>query len=398
MEFWQGEQTRCTPPGRDGIRSLVRLLGQSRDIRHPLLAEQARNDQRAIVRLTERQFRYLRFLGGHRRAAIAGCAGSGKTFLAVEKARSLAEDEGLTVLLTCYNRALADHLGNTLGYRDVFDVFNFHQLCFHWAREAGQPMIYQDNPSDEYFINVLPNALLEAVDELGSPYDAIIVDEGQDFRAEWWEALPWLLRDPAGGILYVFYDDNQRVYRDRSPIPVKTSPYVLKENCRNTERIFDVVNHFYQGEEPPVVLGPEGLPVEVIEYTGEREGLNRVRQTLHRLLNENGFELDEIAVLTARGARSSNVLGERLGNVQLTDQLPLGPGEVLATTVRRFKGLDQPAIILCEVDRTLEPNDVETLMYVGASRAKAYLVILLRVDAPEAVRQALIPSKGSRSK
>lgn len=207
-----------------------------------------------------------------------------------------------------------------------------------------------------------------------------------------------MLRNPAGGILYVFYDDNQRVYRDRSPIPVETSPYVLNENCRNTERVFDVVHHFYRGEEQPIVLGPKGLPVEIIEYTSEREGLNKVRQTLHRLLNENGFELDEIAVLTARGARSSNVLGEHLGNVQLTDQLPLGPGEVLATTVRRFKGLDQPAIILCEVDQTLDPDDVETLMYVGTSRAKAYLVILLSVDAPEAVCQALIPSKGSRSK
>jgi hypothetical protein len=398
IEFWRGERPTDTPPGRDGIRSLVRLLGQSRDIRHPLLAEQARNDQRAIVRLTERQFRYLRFLSGHRRAAIAGCAGSGKTFLAVEKARSLAEDEGLSVLLTCYNRALADHLGDALGYREVFDVFNFHQLCFHWACEAGQPMTYQENPTGDYFINVLPNALLRVVDELGAPYDAIIVDEGQDFRAEWWEALPWLLRDPSGGILYVFYDDNQRVYRDRSPIPVKTSPYVLNENCRNTERIFDVVDHFYQGEESPDVLGPEGLPVEVIEYTSERESLNKVRQTLHHLLNENGFELDEIAVLTARGARSSGILGQLLGNVQLTDQLPLAPGEVLATTVRRFKGLDQPAIILCEVDQTLDPGDVETLMYVGTSRAKAYLVVLLSVDAPEAVRQALIPSKGSRSK
>jgi hypothetical protein len=221
------------------------------------------------------------------------------------------------------------------------------------------------------------------------------VDEGQDFRAEWWEALPWLLRDPAGGIFYVFYDDNQRVYRDRSPIPVETSPYVLNENCRNTERVFDVVSCFYQGEEQPIVLGPEGLPVDIIEYASEHQGLSSVRKTLHRLLNENGFGLDEIAVLTARGAQSSNVLGQRLGNVQLTDQLPLGPGEVLATTVRRFKGLDHPVIIVCEVDQTLDPDDAETLMYVGTSRAKAYLVVMLSIDAPEAVRQSLSSLEGS---
>jgi hypothetical protein len=398
IAFWRGEQPIDTPPGRDGIQSLVRVLAQAREIRHPMLAEKARDDQRTIVQLTERQFRYLRFLSGQRRAAIAGCAGSGKTFLAVEKARSLAEDDGLDVLLTCYNRALADHLGDTVGYRETFDVFSFHQLCFHWARKAGQSLTYQENPTNDYFTNILPDALLEAVDKLGAPYDAIIVDEGQDFRAEWWGALPWLLRNPTDGILYVFYDDNQRVYRDRSPIPIDTFPYVLNENCRNTKHVFDIVNQFYRGEEVPTVLGPEGLPVKIIKYATEREGQNKIRKTLHHLLNENGFDLDEIAVLTARGAQSSNILGERLGNFQLSDQTPLEPGKVLATTVRRFKGLDHPAIILCEIDETLNPNDAETLMYVGTSRAKAYLVVLISTNAPETIRKAFTSSSRSQSK
>ncbi len=388
LAFWRGRYPGDTPPGRDGVEVLARLLGQSRHIRHPLLSEQARADQQAIVRLTERQYRYLRFLSGQRRAAIAGCAGSGKTFLAVAKARQLA-DEGLKVLLTCYNRALADHLGDALGYRQQFDVLNFHQLCFHWARRAGKPISYRENPPPDYFTHELPNALLEAVAELGPQYDAIVVDEGQDFRAEWWEVLPWLLHDPVDGILYIFYDDNQRLYRDRGAIPIETAPYVLNENCRNTKRVFDVVSCFYRGEEPPIVLGPEGLPVEIIEYAGEQEGLTRLRKVLHRLLNENRFAPDEIAVLTARGTRSSRILGRRLGNVQLTDRLPLEPGEVFATTVRRFKGLERPAIVLCEVDGGVPPQEAERLLYVGTSRARAYLVVLLGRDAPDMVYRAL---------
>ncbi|RMD67580.1 hypothetical protein D6833_00025 [Candidatus Parcubacteria bacterium] len=388
LNFWRGRHPTDSPPGREGIEVLVRLLGQSRHIRHPLLAEQARADQQTIVRLTESQFRYLRFLSAQRRAAIAGCAGSGKTFLAVEKARQLS-DEGLKVLLTCFNRALADHLGDALGYRRQFDVYNFHQVCFHWATQAGRPVSYVENPPPEYFTQTLPNALLEAVEVLGPQYDAIIVDEGQDFRAEWWEALPWLLHDPANGILYIFYDDNQRVYPDRCAIPIEGAPYVLNENCRNTQRVFDVVSCFYQGEELPIVLGPEGLPAEIIEYTDERESLTQLRRVLHRLLNENRFSPDEMAVLTARGSRSSHVLGQRLGNVQLTDRLPLEPGEVLATTVRRFKGLERPAIILCEVDETLSSDDIEALLYVGTSRARVYLVVLISQNAPDAVRRAL---------
>lgn len=390
IAFWQGEHPADTSPGRDGTETLTRLLRTAPHIRNPLLSEQARLDERAIVRLTENQYRYLRFLNGQRRAAIAGCAGSGKTFLAVEKARRLA-GEGLKVLLTCYNRALADHLGETLGYRRQFDVFSFHQLCVHWTGQAGQRLGYREDAPPEYFNVTLPTALMEAIDRLGSQYDAIIVDEGQDFRAEWWEVLPWLLHDPTNGILYVFYDDNQRVYRDRSPIPIQTEPYVLNENCRNTQRVFDVVGRFYLGVELPTVIGPEGLPVAVIPCKDDRDALAQLRKTLHRLVNDNRFAPEEIAVLSAHGAQTSMVLGHKLGNFQLTERLPLAPGEMFATTVRRFKGLERAAIVLCEVDGQMAAEDIEALMYVGTSRAKAYLVVLMEEDAPALVRQALRP-------
>ena len=389
IEFWRGNDT---PPGPDAIGVLTRLLTQAEKIRHPLLAEQARTDEQTLVSLTETQFRYLRFLRGQRRAAIAGCAGSGKTFLALEKARRLTQDEGLKVLFVCYNRALADYLGDGLGYRRLFDVFSFHQLCVHLGNQAGQHLTYQEEAPPEYFKTTLPNAILAGIDKLGSQYDTIIVDEGQDFRSEWWDPLPWLLQDPAQGILYVFYDDNQRVYRDRSPIPIETSPFVLDENCRNTQCVFDVVGRFYQGAELPAVLGPVGQPAEIVKTSGERDALAVLRKTLHRLVNENGFKPEEIAVLTARGVDTSGVLGQRLGNFQLTEQLPLAPGEIFATTVRRFKGLERAAIVVCEVDGQLPLQDVEMLLYVGTSRAKTYLVVLVDQNAPPVVRKALMTS------
>lgn len=389
LAFWRGQSAVDTPPGQACIEILVRALAQSECIRNPMLAEHVRADEQAIVTLTQKQFRYLRFLSGQRRAAIAGCAGSGKTFLAVEKARRLAEDEGLRVLLACYNRALADHLGDTLGYRRRFDVFSFHQVCVHWANRAGQHLAYREDAPPDYFNVTLPNSLMKAIDDLGSQYDAIIVDEGQDFRAEWWDVLPWLLHDPANGILYVFFDDNQRVYHDRSAIPIQVEPYPLDENCRNTQRIFSALGQFYAGPVLPIALGPEGQPVEVIYYTDPRDGESQLRRRLHRLLNESGFAHGEIAVLSALGANASNILGQRMGNIQLTDRLPLSPGEVFTTTIRRFKGLERPVIVLCEVDGRMSSDDMEALMYVGMSRAKTYLAVLLGQDAPQVIRDAL---------
>ncbi len=385
LNFWRGQDG---PPGSAGIDALVRTLAQADRIRNPLLAEHARADEQELVRLTQQQFRYLRFINGHRRAVIAGCAGSGKTLLAVEKARQLAA-EGHKVLFTCYNRDLAEHVGITLGYRSLFDVFDFHQLCVRLAIQADLPGSAFDDSRPDFFTKALPEALMAAVDKRGAQYDAIIVDEGQDFRAEWWDALPWLLFEPADGMFYVFFDDNQRVYRDRSRIPIDEPPCVLDENCRNTQRIFAVVDRFYTGQQPTVVLGPEGQSVTVITYSRPRDAADALRRLLHRLLNEQGFRADEIAVLSALGAERSALPGQRLGNIQLTDRLPLAPGEVLATTVRRFKGLERPAIVLTDIDERLSPQDAETLMYVGTSRAKAYLALLVGENAPAAVREAL---------
>jgi hypothetical protein len=389
LRFWLGTEPRDSAPGKQSIAILTRILAQAEHIRNPLLSDQARNDERVLVKLTENQYRYLRFLSGQRRAVLAGCAGSGKTFLALQKASSLAEDEGLKVLFTCYNRPLADYLGNDLGYRKKLDVFNFHQLCIFWAKEAKVPLSVSSEQNQDYYDSNLPNALMDAVSKLGGQYDAIIVDEGQDFRSEWWEVLPWLLRDPVNGILYIFYDNNQRVYKGRSTIPIPGSPYILDENCRNTRSIFDVVQRFYSGSERIISLGPNGLPVEIIEYSSVHEGEETLRRLLHRLTKQAGFRPEEIAVLSALGKERSGVLNRRFGNYILLDRTALNSGEIFATTVRRFKGLERPVIVLCEVDGRISPEEAESLLYVGTSRAKTYLVILYGEDCPKSVKGVL---------
>src|SRR5690606_6411963 len=124
-------------------------------------------------------------------AFIEGCAGSGKTMLALEKARQLA-GQGFDVLLLCFNAPLAEYLYERAP--EGVSVFHFHGLCKHLAKEAG--IGYRAHRSEEeYYNEVLPNMLLDAIDELGPQYDALIVDEGQDFRDTWWEILAFLLRD-----------------------------------------------------------------------------------------------------------------------------------------------------------------------------------------------------------
>ena len=88
-----------------------------------------------LINLTERQMLILDFLSNRRPAQrFKGCAGSGKTMLAMEKARRLAS-EGFDVLLTCYNAALATSLARHVPER--ITVMHFHGLCRELVKEAG---------------------------------------------------------------------------------------------------------------------------------------------------------------------------------------------------------------------------------------------------------------------
>lgn len=387
LQYLQGRRPEDNPLGARGIEELVDLLSPSWDLR-PLLSTEIEAERRELARLTEEQFIMLDFLGRHRRAAISGCAGSGKTTLAYEKALRLA-DQGFKVLLTCFNVALAGFLASDEDKPANLHIANFHRLADELVEHARLPT----GPyNSEYFDQVLPERLMEAVDILGSQFDAVIVDEGQDFRDNWWVPLQCLLHDPDQGILYVFFDDNQNLYRTAQNIPLELAPFSLKRNCRNTQRIHKVVMQFYRSDQVPLAQGPLGRQVEVHTYT-DMNGLKRaLRQVLHRLAVEENVYSEDIVVLTPRGRERSRLwqMGP-VGNFQLTDQWSAGSAEIFCSTVHSFKGLESPVVILAEIE-PYGSLDLETVLYVGCSRACNHLVVLVSDRLSEDVRRRLKPS------
>lgn len=148
--------------------------------------------------------------------------------------------------------------------------------------------------------------------------------------------------------------------------------------------------NFYRSDVTPVALGPEGRPVEVYTYE-DMSGLKRVlRQVLHRLVMEEDVSAEDIVVLTPKGRQRSDLwrLG-MIGNFRLTDQWSTGSGEIFCSTVHSFKGLESPVVILAELDRWAS-QDMDTILYVGCSRACNHLIVLISADLPENVKQKLI--------
>ena len=386
FQFYQSNYGNRGTLGYDRLQLLDGLLASSFNIKTPLGVELAYEDER-LIELTERQMLILDFLSTRRRAAIKGCAGSGKTMLALEKAKLLA-DQGFKVLLTCFNYALAEYLAHKVS--DDVDVMHFHGLCRTFANEAGFPLKRVQDERD-FYDNVLPNALLEATDELGPQYDAIIVDEGQDFKEHWFLPLTALLDDPDEGILYVFFDDNQNIYSSITKIPgvIDEAPFSLQDNCRNTKKIHEMVTHFHHDHHLLRCLGPDGRQPEIHYYHDERDQKRQVQQLLHKLVNEERVSHMDIVLLTPKSqSRSVFKTGDRLGNFILVEKTPTGYNQVQVSSIHTFKGLENRLVILAEVDESA-CQDLDSVLYVGCSRARTHLVLLVDDQLDEMIKNKI---------
>lgn len=385
MRYWRNQDTVPTTTGNALLRDLERLLAPTMTLPNPLQI-QVKDEEQEILRLTAEQFRTLDLLRRTRRAAIYGCAGSGKTTLAVEKARRLTS-EGFRTLLTCYNKALGAHLAEVAAVMKLEQlyVYTFHQLCYHMARQAKINLPSPDGSNMQRVFNEdYPDALSRAVTaQPDLKFDAIIIDEGQDFQDTWWLALEDCLHEGRESIFYVFYDDNQRVYADRGAIPDDLPRYPLEENVRNTRNIHRVLATYYKGEFPSHPRGPVGRTVEFYPYNTTLELKKALGSLLHKLLVEEQLNPKDLAVLTPRGLKHSQMQGlELAGKYRFGEQYSGRQGEILISTIHGFKGLERPVIIVVELDEELPlpPAQRDALCYVAFSRPRNYLILLGKRD------------------
>ena len=257
LAFHRGSRDKRALLDDDGLEALREILAPNLRIEVPM-STQFLDEEEQMITLTHEQANLLNRFARERRLAVHGCAGSGKTMLAVEQAKRLAAKDQ-DVLFVCFNTRLRDHL-RAREKRSGVEFQNFHALCRQLAGKAGieLPSYPAGEAPPEYFSEELPLALIEAIDVLGPQYDAIFVDEAQDLENTWLEALMMALKDPDEGQIWLFLDDNQRVYEAKLDVPDEFRPFDLTVNCRNTQEIAREVHKKYKGEIEPEISGPVG--------------------------------------------------------------------------------------------------------------------------------------------
>lgn len=365
-------QDKCTTnlSEKSVQKILERVLAPSFNLISLQQVEQERN-KNVFKRMLREQVALLNYLDEQNNAIINGLAGTGKTVMAVEKARRHSEKDE-KVLFLCYNTFLNQHLRETYPYPHVsyYTVAGLSQkLCEKVDYKALQEKLTQ--------------MFLEGI----FPYQHVIIDEGQDFGKEEIDEVEIieLLRENAidneerKGTFYLFYDKNQMVQSKKTPKYIEEADckLTLYRNCRNTENIALTSLRLLGSNKAPK-LYPDAVMGDLPEI-----GFCSTKEETIALLNS---EIDKyidagynsITILTCKTEECSII-----ADCCKDSKYNYKRGYVKFTTCRKFKGLESDVIIVVDIDKDTFADEGEQLMYVGTSRARFKLSCVVNMSETE---------------
>jgi superfamily I DNA/RNA helicase len=335
-------------------------------------------DEKAYIRLSREQYNVFRQATDNKRLVVNGPAGSGKTILAKELAKELLA-EGKRVLFLCYNRTLSSvirqEFRNEWGRDASIEVSTFH----HFARQQiNDDIWFQDNKKEPYFWELLIPSRLESVptEELDK-YDAIIVDEGQDFKLFWYGLLEKHLEENSRFL--VFLDKNQDIFNHFTQLPEeqKLSHFKLTRNCRNSKEIIRFIADQTGLSSDCFEESPVGDCI-VRNYKNDTEQVKLLRDDIIHLIENEGLLPSQIVILIhSHKAESCLADVKKIKNYSLISAYrPQDRREnnILYATVEIFKGLESDVVMLVDNDQIVEDEHAKRL-YVEASRAKHRLYV-----------------------
>jgi len=359
---------------------------------------------------------------GDKNRLIRGVAGSGKTLILASRARIMKQQHpDWNILILCYNISLSRSIESMVRTKmedpvDLFDaaeenrdgmdgitVRNFHEWLKHDLKI-----------SEKHLPEMLEK--LEKGETILPKYDAVMIDEGQDFQADWLKLVSLLLNEDTYSMLLV-EDRAQNIYqRKRSylqdtGLDFRGRSKVLQINYRNTSQIIHFAWDFFQtfsetskvvagdleGQEiiPPQSTRRKGPKPAIIQANDWREEVRKVASTMKKLHEQNSVPYEEMLVLyRVKRTYKIDVIGT-LQQIFKDMDIPFTwitenqeskrvykkeDGTAKISTIDSSKGMDFQAVFMVNADNmpfALEEDENRevALMYIGMTRAIEYLTI-----------------------
>ncbi|RHW41948.1 nuclease [Neobacillus notoginsengisoli] len=364
---------------------------------------------------------------GDKNRLIRGVAGSGKTIILASRAKMLSkQNPDWKILILCYNISLANSIQQMINHmlnepEDLFDfnfaggnvdqpvmnrnikVRNFHAWLKHdlKIRESQIPVVLEKIKKKEA---ILPT------------YDAIMIDEGQDFEANWLSLVSSLLDEKTQSLLLV-EDRAQDIYKRKrsylqdTGLSFQGRSKILSINYRNTQQIVKfawdfyrkhsmlknkVVNRDLEGE----IIAPQSTkrkgPVPgIIRAKNFFDEMKLVARLMKKLHEDRKVPYHEMLVLYRVKRTSKMPIIDIIQRTLKEAGLPsywITENEktkrsfekedcrIKISTIDSSKGLDFRAVFIVNTDSMPFPLEEDkerevSLLYIGMTRAKEFLCL-----------------------
>jgi len=357
-----------------------------------------KDTEKEILKLTKNQYRALDRMAVNPRVFFRGPAGTGKTLLVLEQARRISA-QNKKVLILCFNSLLGKKLEDAVkgieNYNLIY-VRTIHKFFYEYIKKSNffenfAKEIEGNNPKDVYN-KIYPKYFIKSF-ESGKylKYDCLIVDEGQDIlRENFFLPLDFILE---GGLeqgqWYIFYDSNNQgdLYRNFDANLVNKlrnfggTDYYLDVNCRNSRPIAiqtAVISGFKMAE----ATIQSGKKVSYFWYKNLVDQKKQIKELLIKLIKNQGISTKDIIILYPGGTEKiKELLFEmdfNINIVELTTENINLPKEntVYTCSIQAYKGLENKVIVIAGINQ-MEGNWIDTLNYIGMSRARELLYVFI---------------------
>lgn len=323
-----------------------------------------KDTQLQVINRVQDSFVY--FLSNVRQFYIKGGAGTGKTWIAMKLALQEATDTNKKVLILCASPLLRDYIEVQIcrcqlgGAR--IDIFSVEQL----------------------FKRMIPNSVnfeapfyegIESRIDIVEQYDAIFVDEAQDFTEEWARITRRFLVSQENSRFGVFYDDVQ-VFRENSfkdGFGIKEKPYLLHENIRNTANIYAWTSE-KTNLGTDVIVNPVEGPTPASEFIRDRGQLiHRLESLFKQFLTDEHLDNESLVIITEDSDEFIEEFPQGIAKWNFTKNNPLNENEIKVASVEEYKGLEENMVIYIHSE-----GATNNMNYIAYTRAKYYLIELIR--------------------